>query len=103
MMTAISTAVVSQRSPVDSSAMNVMVSGPPITETDSAPMPTTAYTCGSSVKAGERYDAPSASMRPASAPSSSEAKNNPPRNPDPSETIEASALSANSSAIIFNG
>ena len=39
MMAAISTAVVSQRSPVVSSAMKVMVSGPPITETDSAPMP----------------------------------------------------------------
>ena len=39
MITAISTAVVSQRSPVISSAMKVMVSGPPITEADSAPMP----------------------------------------------------------------
>jgi hypothetical protein len=38
-MIAISTAAVSQKSPVVSSAMKVMVSGPPITDTESAPMP----------------------------------------------------------------
>ncbi len=42
MMTATSTAVVSQRLPVDSSAMNDIVSGPPITDADSALMPITA-------------------------------------------------------------
>ena len=42
MMTAMSTAVVSQRSPVVSSAMNVIVNGPPMTEADSALMPITA-------------------------------------------------------------
>ena len=36
MMTATSTAVVSQRLPVDSSAMNDIVKGPPITDADSA-------------------------------------------------------------------
>jgi hypothetical protein len=36
---AIKTSVVSQRSPVVSSAMKVMVSGPPITETDKAHIP----------------------------------------------------------------
>ncbi len=41
MITAISTAVVSQRSLVVSSAMKIMVSGPPITEAASAPMPMT--------------------------------------------------------------
>jgi hypothetical protein len=42
MITAISTAVVSQRSPVVSSAMKVMVNGPPITAAESALMPITA-------------------------------------------------------------
>ena len=41
-MTAISTAVVSQRSPVVSSAMKVMVSGPPMTAAESALMLITA-------------------------------------------------------------
>jgi hypothetical protein len=42
MITAMSTAVVSHRSPVVSSAMKIMVSGPPMTEADSALMPITA-------------------------------------------------------------
>ena len=41
-MTAISTAVVSQRSPVVSSAIKVMVIGPPITAADSPLMLITA-------------------------------------------------------------
>ena len=41
-MTAISTAVVSHRSPVVSMAMKVIVSGPPITEADNALIPITA-------------------------------------------------------------
>ena len=41
-MTAIRTAVVSHRSPVVSSAMKVMVSGPPMTAAETAPMPITA-------------------------------------------------------------
>ena len=39
MITATSTAVVSQRLPVNSSAMNDIVRGPPITEAESALMP----------------------------------------------------------------
>ena len=42
MMTAINTAVVSHRSPVVSSAMKVMVIGPPITAAESPPMLITA-------------------------------------------------------------
>ena len=41
-MTATSTTVVSQRLPVDSSAMNDIVKGPPITDADSALIPITA-------------------------------------------------------------
>jgi hypothetical protein len=39
MITAISTAVVNHRSPVVSRVMKIIVSGPPMTETESAPIP----------------------------------------------------------------
>ena len=52
---------------------------------------------------GHTAASPTANNWPPSAPSRSEAKNRPPRKPEPSETIEASVFSTKIIAIICNG
>ncbi len=72
-----------------------MVRGPPTMATAKAPMPTRADAVGS----GEITPVMAriwAKAWPARAPSSSEAKNRPPRNPDPSEIAEAAILMSSS-------
>ena len=72
-----------------------MVKGPPTTPTARAPMPTSAASVWSSRTQPVRARIWAKAM-PVSAPASSEAKNSPPRKPDPSETAEASILMASS-------
>ena len=92
------TASVSLRSPVISSASRVIVMGPPTIETASELIPTSA----NSVSCPARFGKPSVSTpmkrRPVSTPSSSDAKNRPPRKPEPIDTEEASALATSTSA-----
>ena len=76
-----------------------MVSGPPTTATASALMPTSAQiTAGNACTTVTSANAPANSL-PSSAPRNSEAKNSPPRKPEPMDTAEATAFSMISSAM----
>ena len=99
MIAAANTTPVSVRSPVDSSARKVMVSGPPMMPTAIDVMPTTAAMAGSMPDAGAISNISAAKILPSSAPSSSEAKNRPPRKPEPSEITEAAILSRKTEAM----
>ncbi len=96
---AASTATVMGRLPVLSSARNAIVSGPPTTATAMALMPTRAHTTGGSACVAVTVARPAANSLPVSAPRNSEAKNNPPRKPEPIETAEATDFAKISSAI----
>ena len=62
-------------------------------------MPTRAHTTGGSAWVTVTAASPAANSLPASAPRNSEAKNNPPRKPEPIDTAEATDLAMISSAI----
>ena len=76
-----------------------MVSGPPTIATASALMPTSAQTTGGTACATVTIASTPANSLPTSAPRNSEAKNSPPRKPEPIEIAEADAFSTISSAI----
>ena len=69
-----------------------MVSGPPMIATASPLMPTRAQTsCGTAWAALTSANAPAKAF-PSNAPRNSEAKNSPPRKPEPIEIAEAVAF-----------
>ena len=80
--------------------MNVIVNGPPITEADNALMPITAAALVSKSIVGHVMVIASASRCPPSEPIRSDKKNKPPRNPEPSEAIEAAILRRNTVATV---
>jgi hypothetical protein len=93
---AASTAAVMGRLPVASSAKNPMVNGPPMMPTASALMPTRAHTTGDTACAVVTAAIAVAKAFPISAPKNKEAKNNPPRKPEPIEMADARAFSTTS-------
>lgn len=74
-----------------------MVSGPPMTATPKALIPMIASASGDSIP-GISHSIGIASALPIGAPSSSEAKNSPPVNPEPMVRAVASALKTNSTS-----
>ena len=75
-----------------------MVSGPPMIATASPLMPTSAQTTGETACAVLTMASAPANALPTSAPRNSEAKNRPPRKPEPIEIAEAIDFSTTSSA-----
>ena len=98
MTQAASTATVSGRLPVLSSARKPMVNGPPMIATARALMPTSAQTTADTAWAVLTAASVPANSLPTSAPRNSEAKNRPPRKPEPIETAEANDFSTTSRA-----
>ena len=95
---AASTATVIGRLPVLSSARNPIVSGPPMIATARPLMPTRAQTTGDTACAVLTMAERAGEGLPTSAPRNSEAKNRPPRKPEPMEIAEAIDFSTTSSA-----
>ena len=81
-----------------SSVSSAIVSGPPTTATASALMPTSAHTTAGRTCTTVMVASRAANSLPTSAPRNSEAKNSPPRKPDPMDTAEAVAFSTISRA-----
>ena len=80
-----------------------MVNGPPMIATARPLMPTSAQTsCGIACVALTIASAPAKAL-PSNAPRNSEAKNRPPRKPDPMLMAEASAFSTMSNAMCCSG
>ena len=79
-----------------------MVSGPPMIATASPLIPTSAHTTGETACAVLTMASAPANALPTSAPRNSEAKNRPPRNPEPIEIAEAIDFSTTSSVTCVN-
>ena len=90
---AVSTATVIGSDPVLSNVSSAIVSGPPTTAVASALMPTMAQITGGSACTTSTVASSPANILPSNAPSSREAKNNPPRNPDPMLIADAADFS----------
>ena len=100
---ATSTAIVSGRLPVLSRARNDIVSGPPTTATAKALMATSAQTDSGRPYIGVTRASTPANSFPVIAPRNNDAKNNPPRKPEPMETADATAFITSNSATCGSG
>ena len=100
---AASTAAVIGKLPVVSSARNPIVSGPPTMATATPLMPTSAHTTAGSAWAAEMCANTPANSLPSTEPRNKEAKNRPPRNPEPIDTADAIAFRTNSMARYVSG
>ena len=80
-----------------------MVSGPPTIATAIPLIPIRPYVPSEKTATGHASSMAAANARPSMAPRNSDAKNSPPRNPEPSDMAEATALLPSSSSSVPNG